>query len=70
MHGRRPSPAMAVDSAAVFEARVRDLRLHDRVDRFRVLGLGTYGNFAFAITSAAGGVVEDTEFVNKVVRPL
>ena len=65
-----PQPAMAVDSAAVFGARLAELNLLERLPRFLALGWSTHGNFAFALPAGAGGSVDDDEFSRKVVRPL
>ncbi|MCP4240434.1 MAG: hypothetical protein GY772_07695 [bacterium] len=61
---------MAVDSEAVFAARVQELQLQDRLGRFDALGWKTYGSFAFALPAGAGGVVAEDEFARMVTRPL
>ena len=60
----------AVDSEAVFVQRLGELGLAELQDRLRELGWLSHGNFAFAVTSAPGGVVDEDKFANSVVRPI
>ena len=60
----------AVDSEAVFVQRLSELGLAELRDRLRELGWLSHGNFAFFVTSAPGGVVDEEKFANSVVRPI
>ena len=70
----RPSECVekmqAVDSKAVFNRRLAELGLSEREERFAVLGWDSHGNFAFAVPSGPGGVVDDLTFATQVIRPL
>ena len=62
--------ANAIDSEAVFRQRVEELGLKAAFDKFKEFGWASHGNFAFAMASGPGGVVEDERFVSAVIRPL
>ena len=62
--------ANAIDSEAVFQQRVEELGLKATFDKFKEFGWASHGNFAFAMASGPGGVVEDERFVSAVIRPL
>ena len=59
-----------VDSAPVFEKRVGALGLGGALAKFQEFGWNTYGAFAFAAPTGAGGVVDNDIFMAVVVRPL
>ena len=59
-----------LDSAAVFEKRVRELGLEDLWDQFAAFGWNSYGAFAFAAPTGAGGAIQNDDFVRDIVRPL
>ncbi|CAK0900053.1 unnamed protein product, partial [Prorocentrum cordatum] len=59
-----------VDSQAVFQQRLEELGLGDLFQRFVDLGWASYGNFAFAMSSGPGGIVEDVRFGTTIVMPL
>ncbi len=59
----------ALDSSAVFTARLQELGLSDLHEAMTARGWGTMGSFAFAIPPSANGVDYDL-FAAKVVAPL
>ena len=63
------SKVMALESKAVFAARLAKLGLADKRDDFQRLGWGTFGLFAYA-TNYVPGRVDDTLFVTDILMPL
>ena len=59
-----------VDSAPVFEKRVGALGLGGALAKFQEFGWNTYGAFAFAAPTGAGGLVDNDIFMDTVVRPV